>query len=272
MTETKTTNLVDPKQYAEIVSYELKKALRFTPLASVDDTLVGQAGSTIVFPKYTYIGDAADLTEGEAIPVDNLGQTTQEVKIKEAGKGTGITDTAMLTGLGDPVGESTRQLALALANKIDDDLMNAALAGTQTATITATVDGIQSALDVFNDDGDYPYVAVMSPKTASKVRADAIKQKAGSEAGADQIVKGTYYDVLGVQIVRTRKMADDKVVFIKVTPTSPALKLVRKRDVMVETERHAATRTTDYYATAHYAAYVYDDTKIVVATIGAASK
>lgn len=265
---TKLENLVNPEVMAQIVSYELDKKIRFTPLAQVDTTLVGQPGNSIKFPKFTYIGDAKDVAEGEAIPLDALGTKTQLVTIKKAAKGTELTDESILSGYGDPMGESTKQLALSIANKIDSDLMAAALTGTQTVTLTADVAGIRKALDIFNDDGDYPYVALMSPTTAAKVRDDAEDKKKGSEIGANALVSGAYYDVLGVQIVRTRKMVNDKVVFIKVTPESPALKLVRKRDVQVETDRDIVHKTTVLTADAHYAAYLYDDTKVVVGTVG----
>lgn len=265
---TKTTDLVDPKVYADAVQYQLKQAMRFTPLAQVDNTLQGVAGSTLVFPKFTYIGDATEVGEGEAIPLDKLGQTTAEVKVKKASKGVSITDEARVNGYGDAYGESARQQGVALGNKLDTDLMNVALQGSQTATIAApTVDGLQQALDVFNDDGDYTYVAIMSPKNASALRADAVKNKVGSEVGANQLITGTYLDIYGTQIVRTRKMADDKIVLIKVDPASPALKLVMKRDVTVKTDQDIIHDTTIMTAGVIYAPYLYDDSKVVVATI-----
>lgn len=265
---TKISDLVNPEVLAPIVSYDLDKALRFTPLAQIDDTLVGNPGDTLTFSKYTYIGDAADVGEGEDIPLDKLGTSKVTAKVKKAAKGVSITDEALLSGAGDPLGENVHQLSLSLANKIDSDLMTAALAGSVTvADVTADIDGLQMMLDKFNDDGDYPYVAVMSPKTAAKIRRDAIDKKSGSEAGANSLVTGTYYDVLGVQIVRTKKMADDKIVMFKIVPKSPALKLVRKRTVQTESDRNIINKTTIITSDCHYVAYVYDDSKLVVGTL-----
>lgn len=260
---TKLADLINPQVLAPIVSYELDKALRFTPLAQVDTTLKGRAGSVITYTAFTYIGDAADVAEGEAIPLDKLGTTSRTATIKKAGKGTSMTDEAVLSGYGDVVGEHTKQLGLALANKIDNDILAAAKTATQTITFAPTVAGIQAALDVFDDEDDKQVVAILSPADAAALRIDAMDKKAGSEAGANQLVNGTYMDVLGVQIVRSKKLAKGEAVFIKVDEANPAIKLIMKRDAEVETERDIITKSTIMTADEHYGVYVYYDKNLI---------
>lgn len=66
--------------------------------------------------------------------------------------------------------ESTRQLGLAIANKIDDDLLTEAKKGKPKVTFAPTVSGVQDGLDVFSDEDDKQVVLVVSPATAAKIR------------------------------------------------------------------------------------------------------
>lgn len=272
-TLTKLAGLVDPEVLAPIVSYEFKQAMRFTPLASVDTTLQGRSGDTLKFPAFTYIGDAQDVAEGAAIPLDMLGTTTTSVTIKKAAKGTEITDEAVLSGYGDPVGESTKQLGLAIANKVDNDILAAALETTQTVDFAATSDGVQAALTVFatnSDQDDSPVVGLFNPADAAALRKASRAEGTGSDIAQNALVNGTKFEVLGVQIIESNKVTVGQAIFIKVNPNVPALKLVMKRAADVENQRNIINKTTILTADEHYTAYLYDPTKVVVtkASIG----
>ena len=70
MTITKMEHMINPEVLASMVDGELEFALKFTNLATVDHTLVGRAGNTVSLPAYKMIGEAEDVAEGEAIPVE----------------------------------------------------------------------------------------------------------------------------------------------------------------------------------------------------------
>ena len=90
---------------ATMVSAKLPKKIKFSPIAGIDNTLKGQPGNTITVPKYAYIGDAEDVAEGVAMGTTVLTSTTTQATVKKAGKAVELTDEAVLSGYGDPVGD-----------------------------------------------------------------------------------------------------------------------------------------------------------------------
>lgn len=274
MTQTKIADLINPQVMANHISAKLPKLLKFTPLATVERTLVGRPGTTLTVPKFTYTGAASEVAEGQAIPLNKLGTTTTEMTIKKIGTGYEITDEAILSGMGDPVGEAVRQLGLAIADKIDNDIIELAKTATQHVTDAPnTLDAIQKALDIFSDEEDVRYVGIFNPVDAMKLRTAAGKDfLRGSELGAQALVSGVFGEVLGVEIVRSKKVPAGEGFIVAVSARSTdteddarygAFVINLKRDVAVETDRDITTKTTVITGDEHYGVYLYDDTKVV---------
>lgn len=271
---TTTVQVINPQVMADMVSAKLPKLIKFTPLAYIERTLVGIPGDTLTVAKWTYSGDATEITEGQSIPVDQLGTSKTTMTIKQAGKAVEITDKAAPVAHGDIYSEAARQIALAIANKVDNDLVVAAKTATQNiAEAPITVDSIDKALQIFEDEEDAKYVALVNPKDAIKLRADAGKNwLRGSELGADVIVSGTFGEISGVQVVRTKKVEEGKGFLVKISPDTTdeednakygAFVINLKRDVMVENDRDILKKTTVYSGDEYYGTYLYDDTKVV---------
>nr|DAN62439.1 MAG TPA: major capsid protein [Caudoviricetes sp.]DAS15583.1 MAG TPA: major capsid protein [Caudoviricetes sp.] len=274
MTQTKIAQLVNPEVLADMVSAKLPKMIKFTPLAYVERELVGQPGNTVTVAKWVYSGDAKDITEGEAIVPDQLTTDKSTMTIKKAGKGVEVTDEALLSGYGDPLGQAAHQISLAIANKVDNDLVVEAKKATQYVDDAPTTGAaLDKALAVFEDEEDARYVALVNPKDAIDLRADTVKEWVrGSEIGANIVISGTFGETHGVQIVRSKKVEKGKGFLVKVsaveTDTDDVAKygafvINLKRDVAVETDRDILKKTTVITGDEHYGVYLYDPTKVV---------
>lgn len=274
MTQTKIAQMVNPEVMADMVSAKLPKMIKFTPLAYVERELVGQPGNTLTVPKWEYSGDAKDIAEGEAITPDQLTTKKSTMTIKKAGKGIELTDEALLSGFGDPLGQATHQIALAIANKVDNDLVVEAKKATQYVDdAPVTGDALDKALAVFADEEDARYVALINPEDAIALRKDTVKEWVrGSEIGANIVVSGTFGETHGVQIVRSKKVDKGKGFLVKVsaveTDTDDVAKygafvINLKRDVAIETDRDILKKTTVITGDEHYGVYLYDPTKVV---------
>lgn len=274
MTQTKLAQMINPEVMADMVSAKLDKMIKFTPLAYVERMLVGQPGTTITVPKWEYSGDAKDVAEGEAITPDQLTTNKSTMTIKKAGKGIELTDEAVLSGYGDPIGQATHQIALAIANKVDNDLVEEAKKATQfVAEAPTTGDALDKALAVFADEEDARYVALINPEDAIALRKDTAKEWVrGSEIGANIVVSGTFGEAHGVQIVRSKKVEKGKGFLVKVsavdTDTDDVAKygafvINLKRDVAIETDRDILKKTTVITGDEHYGVYLYDPSKVV---------
>lgn len=194
--------------------------------------------------------------------------------IKKVGTGYEITDEAVLSGLGDPISEAVHQLGLAIADKVDNDIIKVAETATQHVNKEPnTLEAIQDALDIFSDEEDVRYVAILNPVDAMKLRTEAGKDfLRGSELGANAIVSGVFGEVLGVEIVRSRKVEKGKGFIVAVSARSTdsednarygAFVINMKRDVSIETDRDILNKTTVITGDEHYGVYLYDDTKVV---------
>ena len=274
MTQTKLAQMINPEVMADMVSAKLPKMIKFTPLAYVERALVGQPGNTITVPKWEYSGDAKDIAEGVAIEPDQLTTKKSTMTIKKAGKGVELTDEAVLSGYGDPIGQATHQIALAIANKVDNDLVEEAKKATQYIEDAPTTgDALDKALAVFADEEDARYVALLNPEDAIALRKDTAKEWVrGSEIGANIVVSGTFGEAHGVQIVRSKKVDKGKGFLVKVsavdTDTDDVAKygafvINLKRDVAIETDRDILKKTTVITGDEHYGVYLYDPSKVV---------
>ncbi|WP_313232346.1 phage major capsid protein [Tissierella praeacuta] len=110
--------------YADMVREKFEGRIKVLQLATDLGKLEGVgSGDTIVFPKWSLIGDATEMTKGNALTPEELQQTSQSVKIKQVGKAVKVYDSENLTSLGNQLDEGATQTAMVIARKLDADLI-----------------------------------------------------------------------------------------------------------------------------------------------------
>ena len=265
---TKIANLIDPEVMADIISAKLEAEIRFTPLADVNRDLEGRPGDTLTLPKYAYIGDAVDVAEGADIEESLLSASSTTITVKKAGKGVRLTDEAILSAFGDPVGETTRQLLMSIANKVDEDLLtdlgkikaNMTYDASATDAISSKV--IANALTKFGENLDGEKVLVISPAQLAQIRLDPDYLKP-SEMSQSVIMSGTVGSCWGCQLVVSNKIKAASKKFTNYIIKPGALAILLKRDVNIETERNTKNKTTLITADEHYGTYLKDESKAI---------
>ena len=277
-------NLIDPEVMAPMISAKLLKAIVATPFAKVDTTLQGRPGSTITVPKYLFIGDAEDLAEGVDANETQLETTTAEYTIKKAVKQVRLTDEAVLSGYGNPVGETNNQLGLAIASKVEQDIFDELGTARNIYDGSASAisyNGIVDAIDKFVEEENVNKVMFIHPTQVSELRKDSNfidRSKYGNEV----MVNGEIGMVANARIVPSKRVKYSGGAFlcpiVELNPETQtgddvsAITVYIKRNVNVETERKLGNYTTLIAADEHYVAALTDESKVVIAKFKASAE
>lgn len=205
---TKISDIIDPEVMADMISAKIPNKIVIAPFAKVDKTLEGVPGDTITIPQYAYIGDAVDVAEGVAAETCKLTASTTKATVKKAMKAVELTDEAILSGYGNPVGEANNQIAKAIASKVDNDAMDAL----QTAQLiydgSASVikySVIVEAIDLFEEETNTDKVMFVNPKQVTQLRKDSDFLSADKYPN-NVIMSGEIGKIANTRIVPTRKV------------------------------------------------------------------
>ena len=268
---TKLTNLLDPQVIGAYLDVKLIDKIKLSPIAEINRELEGRPGSTLTFPKWGYIGDAADLAEGAALTYENIAESTVEIKVKKVAKGVSITDEAVLSGYGNPVEQIGQQLLTAVASKIEADMYDA-VKNEKKATRdtvgcfqhkytgnTFTKEDIIDMRAKFGEDQEGEMVLFVNPAEFAVLAKD--RDFVQIQQGA-QIISGEMGMLYGVRLVVANRVEAGKPFLMK----PGALAIVMKRNVMVESERDMDHFATKFAVSDHYVCYVKYADRIVKAS------
>jgi N4-gp56 family major capsid protein len=284
MATTVASDLIVPEVWGNAIMTTVPGKSVLQGLSSVDDELVGEPGDTVHFPKWDYIGDAEDLTEGVAMDTEKMSMSDSAATIKEAGKAVELTDRAVLTAIDDPDDQARGQLALSIARKIDTDLRAAALyehtnaGGGDPIPTTAPLkfDGgtnfgwsdYVAAIALLGDEyepSDIRGIVVSSAQHASLLNDDNFKSSLTAPGGEGVLTRGRVGFLGSVPVIlsdRGSASGAQKALIIR----QGALALKYKRRAIVESDRDILKRTNVITTNAHYATKRTDDRGIIVVT------
>lgn len=284
MATTFSTDLIVPEVWGNAIMTSVPGKSVLQGLSSVDDELVGEPGDTVHFPKWDYIGDAEDLTEGVAMDTEKMSMSDAFAVIKEAGKAVELTDRAVLTAIDDPDDQARGQLALSIARKIDTDLRAAALyehtstgeddpiattaplkvAGGAAFNWEAYVKAVALLGDEY-EPSDIAGIVISSAQHAS-LMVDPNFLSTLTAPNSDGVITRGRVGFLGsIPVILSNRgsaTGAQKALIIK----RGALALKYKRRAIVESDRDILKRTNVITTNAHYATKRTDDQGIIVVT------
>lgn len=289
MAMTKIEDLIVPEVMADMISAKVEKKVIISKIAKVDTTLQGQPGNEVTVPQYKYIGDAEDVAEGVAMGTAKLETGSTKFTIKKAGKGVSITDEAILSGYGDPVGEANKQLGMAIANKIDNDVVEVInkeyAVGTAEDGVQLIYDGsakvisyagVVDAEDYFDEETSSDKILYVHPKQMTQLRKDPDFISADKYDG-NVMTSGEVGKIGTCRVVRSKKVKLNSEGTAYLNPIvkltndaeteedAPAVTIYLKRDTQVERERKADAGLTNIYTNKHYGVALTNTTKVVLA-------
>lgn len=210
MATTYMRDLVNPEVMGAMIDAKIEAQLKLTPYAKLDTSLQGVAGDTKTVPSWNYIGDAEDVAEGAEVGLSALSAGTRTFTIKKAMKAVGITQEAVNSGLGNPIGQAEKQLAMAIAGKVDNDVLDAVYSSTNTyvADTLAAIgyDGIVDANAKFEDEEDgVDKVMFINPKQEATLLKDDDFLSADKFTGG-VAVNGAIGKIAGCWIKKSKKV------------------------------------------------------------------
>ncbi len=206
---TKMNDMINPEVMGDMLDAKIAAQLKLTPYAKLDTTLEGVPGDTKTAPSWNYIGDAEDIPEGEEVDTTKMTASKETFTIKKAMKSVSITQESINSGLGNPVGQAEKQLAMSIAGKVDNDVLEQSYKAKMTSgdgTSQISYNGLVDASTKFEDEEDgIEKVVFINPAQEGTILKDPNFISADKyEAGV--MIRGSIGKVAGCQVKKSKKV------------------------------------------------------------------
>ena len=231
----------------------LTTAVNTRSLMAVDNTLAQNAGMTKTINVYTYAGEAEELGVGEGNKTRGAvtyAGTDYTVKLVQQAFDYADEDFMKDNNVVDMGVKGATQL---MTNKMTADFFAEAEKATLTHTGAISYDTIVDAIAKLNIEDESGLFVVINPEQKAELRKDP--DYVAARMG-EVVYNGQVGTVAGIPVI-VSKAATNAYVMSK-----DAVKLFIKKDVEVEQDRDADTRTNSIYLRAAYICALVDATKI----------
>lgn len=263
--------------FTDIVTEKIKGKVVVSNLADDLGVLSGDVGDTVSFPVFEAIGEAKELTKGEGIDEAELSQVDSKATIKQvAAPGVVVYDIENKTALGNQVENGATQQAVAIARKVDADLIEECKKTTlKVATAQAnsiTVFELNQGFVMFGDEQDTSEMAgivINSMLSASFYSMDEFVDATKTYNGANNngiVTNGCIGYFRGVPVYISDKGTLDSseciTFIIKKHALAKMFKLKKVADC--EIERQAKYKRTAIYTDSIYAVKMVNTEGVVM--------
>ncbi|MCE5221039.1 MAG: hypothetical protein LLF98_07200 [Clostridium sp.] len=253
--------IIVPDVYSALVTEKVKGKVKIANMATVLGELTGNVGDTVTFPMFKALSDAELMAKGDKITLEELSQTSTGKKIMQYGKGVKIYDVDDLTALGNFVENASLQQSRIFAKALDNEMVkdidaNAILKSSVANAKAITEDELNLAFQNFGDEQDNNEFAgivvnsLLVPsfyKMEGFVNATKTYAKDGNgkiENGVIGYFRGSIPVIVADSNTYDSTLNETKTYIIK----TGSLGIMPKRNVLIELDRDASTKSTDVYA------------------------
>ncbi|WDS60624.1 major head protein [Bacillus phage BC-7] len=267
VTDTQDVAPIIPQVIAGKIEKKLIDLIKFTPLAHVDSNLQGQAGMSVSFPTWNYIGDAKFYDEGADVDREQITAATKSFVVKKIAKDIQLTDESVIGTGGAVLNEVDGQLGLSIAQTIDKDVLarlqeSKASAGgatdpvkIPTKKIVISQAGLAQLRVAFGEDIENTAILISPADYGKLLSMPEFIHVANGQA----FMSGHVGSVMGLNVVITNRLKEKEAYLVRMG----GLGIAVKRQVNVETERLMKARSSVVGADVHFVTYVRDASKLI---------
>lgn len=234
----------------------LTTSLNTRSLMTVDNSLTAEAGMTKTINVYTYSGTAEELAAGKGnTNRGSIAYVGTDYTVKMVQQAFDYQDEDFMKD-GTIVDNMLKGANQVMVNKMTADFVTECGKASLKHTLTGAIgyDAIVDAISVLNLEDESKLFIVIPNEWKADLRKDEDYKAARM---GEVVYNGQVGTVAGIPVIATKALTDEAYIM-----TAEAVKLFMKKDVEVEQERDADTRTNSVYLRTAYICALADATKI----------